>query len=85
MMKQFKWRYLFCSLGILGMMTGCGNEGAVGEQGSDTNQFKITTVRWSDWGDDFTKGFLEDAEEKAGIQIEWDIHLSADWGERSLY
>ena len=82
MMKQFKWRYLFCSLGILGMMTGCGNEGAVGEQGSDTNQFKITTVRWSDWGDDFTKGFLEDAEEKAGIQIEWDIHLSADWGER---
>lgn len=30
-------------------------------------------VRWSDWGDDFTKGFLEEAEKNAGINVDWDV------------
>jgi len=84
-MIEKKWSKLLLSVGVLGTLTACGNQEANNEQSnneSDSTNFKITTVRWADWGDDFTKGFLEEAEENAGIQIDWDIHLSADWGDR---
>lgn len=49
---------------------------------SDKPTFKITTVRWSDWGEDFLKGFIESTEEEAGIDVKWDIILNADWGDK---
>lgn len=85
-MKKKSWQYLLVSTALLGLVAGCGSnsektdKSASSENGDPT--FKIATVRWSDWGDDFTKGFLEESEKAAGISIDWDTYISADWGDK---
>lgn len=49
---------------------------------SDKPTFRVMTVRWSDWGDAFLKGFIESTEEEAGIDVNWDIVLNSDWGDK---
>lgn len=78
-----KVKFLCVSLLTLGLLAACGN-GDSEESGSSesSNEYKITTVRLSDWGDAFIKGFLEETQESAGITIDWDIQVAADWGDR---
>jgi putative aldouronate transport system substrate-binding protein len=66
------------------VLSACGQskEPTDGSASGSADSFKVTTVRWSDWGDDFTKGFLEEAQENAGIEIDWDVHIASDWGEK---
>lgn len=79
-MKQGKLIYLFLAMLVIGVLTACG--GNEKKEKTEEGTYTITTVRWSDWGDDFTKGFLEESEEAAGIKINWDYQVSADWGDR---
>ena len=58
-----------------------------GDSQEERPTFKIVTVRWDgNWPTDFlSQGFMKEMEEKAGINIEWEIYSYADWGEqRSL-
>lgn len=62
---------------------------ASGEASSQDERptFKIVTVRWDgNWPTDFlSEGFMKEMEEKAGINIEWEIYSYGDWSEqRSL-
>lgn len=44
--------------------------------------YSIATVRWSDWGKDFLKGFITDSEKEFDISADWDIYLNADWADK---
>lgn len=54
------------------------------DDGEETSQdtFEIVTVRWSDWGEDFLEGFVEETEQEKNINIEWDIVLNSDWQDK---
>lgn len=54
----------------------------VADTSEKSTSFSITTVRWSDWGEDFLKGFVETTEQEAGIDVIWDIVLNADWADK---
>lgn len=65
-------------------------QGQVQDQDKEPNEtpspaqttFKVSTVRWSDWGEAYHTGFPDQAAAEAGIQIEWDTILNSDWGDR---
>lgn len=73
-----------CLLSTLLVLSACSNGNNVkkNERSSEDSDFTIATVRWSDWGDDFIKGFIEDSEKDEGINVDWDIYLNADWGDK---
>ncbi|WP_099469421.1 type 2 periplasmic-binding domain-containing protein [Konateibacter massiliensis] len=76
--------------------TGCGGTQTNNEVESTSNQesqsketetvsqdsFKVTTVRWADWGEDYHEGFVDDAATNAGISIAWDTILNSDWTDK---
>lgn len=63
------------------LMAACGNESSE-SKAADDGAYKIATVRWSDWGDDFLKGFVEESEKEAGIDIKWDVYQNSEWGDK---
>lgn len=80
---------LAMAVGTLGL-TGCGKDAtsegaetseAASEAGAE-NAFQVATVRWSDWGEDYHLGFPDEAAKEAGISIEWNTILNADWGDK---
>lgn len=91
-MSNKLYRNLFLSASAL-ILSACGNgngtdtasndnTGGANENQQETVEFSLATVRWSDWGEDFTEGFLEETEEEAGVNINWDIYLNSDWGDQ---
>ncbi|MDE6053809.1 MAG: extracellular solute-binding protein [Lachnospiraceae bacterium] len=67
--------------------TGTGSDNAAGNADSSGNSesaggFKVATVRWADWGEDYHTGFPDAAAKEAGVEITWDTILNADWGDR---
>lgn len=68
----------------LGVLAGCSDTAKSEEEAlsTESGDYSIATVRWSDWGDDFVKGFVEETEENAGIEIDWEIYLNSDWGDK---
>ena len=80
----------------LSMLAGCGTPGqdsTSASPGAEQNTtvgaaegytYKIATVRWNDtWPTDFlTDGIMGDLAKEAGIDIEWQIYYSNDFGEQ---
>lgn len=65
-------------------MTGCGStkggaSGSASKSGEKQDSFKVATVRWADWGEDYHKGFPDESAKKMGITINWDTILNSDW------
>ena len=82
-MKNRKFTYLLMGAAALAGLTACGastNKSSTDK--NDGNTFKITTVRWSDWGEDYHKGFLDDSAKESGIKIKWDTMVAADWSDK---
>lgn len=55
------------------------------EAASDSKEdgtFKVATVRWADWGENYHEGFVDEAAKEAGIAVEWDTILNADWSNK---
>lgn len=83
---------------VAGALTGCGKAAggtateagaggnAVGEaaDAGDVPTFKIATVRWTDsWPVEFLEtGVMKELEEKAGVNIEWQVYYNSDWAEQ---
>ncbi len=73
----------FASLALASsLIVGCSSGSSTETKSTPDGSYKIATVRWSDWGDDFTKGFVEETEKEAGIKVDWDIYLNSDWGDK---
>jgi putative aldouronate transport system substrate-binding protein len=49
---------------------------------TDGGTFKVATVRWADWGENYHQGFVDDAAKEVGISIGWDTILNSDWGDK---
>ena len=81
---------------IASVLAGCGSEtsgdvstdgvsttdstGTVESSGSDA--YNVATVRWSDWGEDYHTGFPDEAAAAAGIKVNWDTIVNADWSDK---
>ena len=50
----------------------------------DAKQFTVATVRWTDaWPNDFLKeGVMAEMEDKAGVDLDWQIYYNSDWSEQ---
>ena len=82
-MKINKMKYMFLAAATLIGLAACSNSTTKSnDEKSDQNTYKITTVRWSDWGEDYHKGFIDDSAKEAGIQINWDTLIAADWTDK---
>lgn len=86
-MKMKNILFLLMLIFIGTLFAGCNNDTdtATNDTAKNTNDdssFNIVTVRWSDWGDDFVKGFVEETEKEVGIDINWDWYLHSEWGEK---
>ena len=82
-MKINKMKYLFLAAATLTGLAACSNSTTKSsDEKSDQTNFKITTVRWSDWGEDYHKGFIDDSAKEAGIEINWDTLVAADWTDK---
>lgn len=66
---------------VASLIAGCSKDSSSSAPKED-GTYKIATVRWSDWGDDFLKGFVEETEKEAGISIDWDTYLNSEWGDK---
>jgi putative aldouronate transport system substrate-binding protein len=66
---------------LTGLLIGC-NKNTSEKESKDDGSYRIATVRWSDWGDEFLKGFVEKTEKEAGIKVKWDIYLNSEWGDK---
>lgn len=92
MLRKKIGSYIFIASSLL-LVAGCNDSGDNGNgtsssgdtespgQSADT-EYTIATVRWADWGEDFLQGFVAETEEEADININWDVYLNSDWGER---
>ena len=83
---------------VASMLAGCGGTGSEtagntagttstesGEASSEeVPTFTIATVRWTDaWPVDYLEsGIMKELEEKAGINIEWQVYYNSDWAEQ---
>lgn len=77
-------------------MAGCGNNSTaetgkvketgstaeVSEGGAAETSFDVATVRWADWGEDYHEGFPDAAAAEAGIEVNWQTILNADWADK---
>lgn len=82
-MKINKMKYLFLAAATLTGLAACSNSTTKSsDEKSDQTNFKITTVRWSDWGEDYHKGFIDDSAKEAGIEISWNTLVAADWTDK---
>lgn len=66
-------------------LSGCGGASKTSSKVTSSdgkNTFEIATVRWSDWGEDYHKGFIDDSAKELGLSIKWDTILNADWGDK---
>lgn len=82
-MKNKSFTYLFLGTVTLAGLTACANSNnANKDDKSGEDSYKITTVRWSDWGEDYHKGFLTDSAKEAGIDVKWDTLVAADWADK---
>ena len=82
-MKSKSFTYLFLGTVTLAGLTACANSNnANTDDKSGEDSYKITTVRWSDWGEDYHKGFLTDSAKEAGIDVKWDTLVAADWSDK---
>ncbi|MFD1430338.1 extracellular solute-binding protein [Lacticaseibacillus mingshuiensis] len=64
------------------MLAACGNKSADKTTTSGTPSYTIATVRWSDWGNDFLKGFVAKTEKDSKIKVKWNTYLNSDWGDK---
>ena len=66
------------------MLTACGGTTSSTEptSGSAEDDYKVATVRWADWGEDYHKGFPDQAAAESGINITWNTILNSDWGDK---
>jgi putative aldouronate transport system substrate-binding protein len=46
------------------------------------DSYKVATVRWADWGEDYHTGFPDKAAQEAGIGLTWDTILNSDWADK---
>lgn len=67
---------------LTSILSACNNGNSQNDDSNDDGSYRIATVRWSDWGDDFLKGFVEETTKEAGINIKWDIYLNSEWGDK---
>ena len=82
-MKINKMKYLFLAAATLTGLAACSNSTTKSnDEKSDQTNFKITTVRWSDWGEEYHKGFIDDSAKEAGIEISWDTLVASDWTDK---
>jgi putative aldouronate transport system substrate-binding protein len=44
--------------------------------------YRVATVRWADWGEDYHTGFPDEAAKEAGISLSWDTILNSDWADK---
>lgn len=71
-------------------LSGCSSESneegskSKGATDSNPNTFEVTTVRWADWGEEYHKGFPDEAAEEVGIEINWDTILNVDWADEKV-
>ncbi|MDR1639172.1 MAG: extracellular solute-binding protein [Clostridiales bacterium] len=57
--------------------------GQAADASAEAVTLKVLTMRWGDMGDSFKQNqWLQDAEKKAGVKIEWDARSDADWNEQ---
>ena len=76
-------KYLFLAAATLTGLAACSNSTTKSsDEKSDQTNFKITTVRWSDWGEEYHKGFIDDSAKEAGIEISWDTLVASDWTDK---
>jgi putative aldouronate transport system substrate-binding protein len=65
------------------LLAGCGTGSSSSNADDSKNtSFRIATVRWSDWGKAFLKGFVAKSEKQAGIKVKWDVYVNSDWGDK---
>ncbi|MCR2822966.1 extracellular solute-binding protein [Lederbergia panacisoli] len=64
------------------LIVGCSSKDSSSPEPAKEGSYSIATVRWAEWGDDFLKGFVADTEEAAGINIDWDIYVNSEWGDK---
>ena len=59
---------------------------ALADEG-DAKQFTVATVRWTDaWPNDFLKeGVMAEMEEKAGVDLDWQIYTTLTGLSRNLF
>lgn len=62
--------------------TDSANVESSGEATDGDSTYRVATVRWADWGEDYHTGFPDQAAEETGISIEWQTILNADWGDK---
>lgn len=83
--------YTLITVLTAGIMVGCGKDKVTSEGDSSTLSgqeekptYTIATVRWTDsWPTDFLEsGIMKELEEKAGINIEWQVYYNSDWAEQ---
>lgn len=68
-------------LAALALLSACGNSISSKEGNSSNKDFTVATVRWADWGNDYTK-FPNQLAKEAGINVKWDTYLNTDWGDK---
>lgn len=96
-MKLKKLLALLCATMMLtGTLVGCGGAASAStemsedstseneENSGDIPTFTVATVRYNDqWPKDFLEtGVFKELEEKAGVNIEWQVYYTSDWNEQ---
>ncbi len=68
-------------LAAITLLSACGNSSSSKQDNSSNKDFTVATVRWADWGNDYTK-FPNKLAKEAGINVKWNTYLNADWGDK---
>ncbi len=69
------------------LLVGCGQAAQSGDVAATTTSqggvdYKVASVRWADWGEDYHTGFPDEAAKEAGITVSWDTILNSDWADK---
>ena len=75
---------------VAGALAGCGSQNSAGApkgaEAEGSKEYTVAAVRWADWGEDYHVGFPDKAAADAGITVNWETILNADWGDkRAVY
>lgn len=68
-------------LATLTLLTACSSNKSSGDGDSTNKDFTVATVRWSEWGTDYTN-FPNQLAKESGINVKWDTYLNADWTDK---